>query len=145
MKNALMLVSIVALFACGCETYRAVEVRTPRIDVETPAGSGITPTLAVKVFREVADQLGFVISGPHQVARSTILCSASADAGNPLSRISLSLVMDQKVATFNTEIFGTKKDLDVARNTAALFERALDGLGVKYEIHDRAAPPFLGP
>ena len=113
---------------------RHVEVRAPRIQVESTQSNGLTTELAADIFRDVATQLGFVIVGPIQVSTNLYEYSARPPRSSPENRTSVIMWVDDRQIRFESSIDGYAKDLDAAQKVAALFEQALEKRGISYKL-----------
>jgi hypothetical protein len=123
---------------CATNMFRSAGVITPRIEVENQTSNGLTPNLAADLFRDVANQLGFIVKGPVKLGQSSnysIEYSADAPASESKNRTSLAMLIDGKRITFVGNIYGSKEDFVAAQNAAALFEQALDKHGIQYKTY----------
>jgi hypothetical protein len=141
----MILAAVLLLLAGGCVMDRTVELETARIEVESSTTNGLTPTLAVALFRDVANQLGFVVEGPIHTSSSEYEYSANAPEKRPRNRTWMVMWIDDKRIRFENAIHGTPEDFIAAQDAAALFKRALEKRGIRYEERIWKRVPFWGP
>jgi hypothetical protein len=146
MKVAPILIASLVPFAVGggcavVQMYRNVTVETTRLQAESGMSNGLTPTLAVDLFRDVANQLGFVMEGPKQVSGTRFEYSADAPGKRPIDKTSLIIDVDDKRIRFSSSIYGTTKEFFTAQRAAALFEQKLDARGIRYKVREGIAFP----
>jgi hypothetical protein len=141
----LVIVGILTLFVSGCETYRSVILTTNRVEVESSVTNGITPALAVGLFQNVANQIGFVVQNPFNNVNQNEIDYNAREPRKQLTNVidSVSMRIESKQITFTSTIYGTKKDFPIAQKTAALFEQALDRQGVQYIVSIYVIPPII--
>jgi hypothetical protein len=134
-----------SLFVSGCETYRSVILTTNRIEVESSVTNGITPALAVDLFLNVANQIGFVVGKPVNDPNSHEVDYYARESNKyPTNTIySLSMRIESQQISFTSTIHGTKEDFSTAQKTAALFEQALDRQGIQYRVSTYVVPPII--
>lgn len=147
MKKTFMwvMVGVLALFVSGCETYQSVILTTNRIEAGTSVTNGITHALAVDLFRNVADQIGFVVQNPvNNLNQNEIDYYAREPRKYPTNIIySVSMRIENQQISFTSTIYGTKKDFLTAQKTAALFEQALERQNIQYNVSTYVIPPFF--
>src|SRR5437899_1088615 len=149
LRASLLLVASLPLLAGGCAsipTYRVVEVSAVRIEAESPRTEGLPAALAVDLFRDVANRLGFVVNGPHQDPRTpmVVVYGAHATREKPVRSVFVTLFMNGKRISFLSSLDGTTAEFAAAQNAAKLFQEALDERNIKYTVATRAAW-FWGP
>ena len=143
-----LLAASLLLLTDGCTSIpadRVVEVSTTRIEAESPTSEGLPAPIAVHLFRDVANRLGFVVDGPHQDPRTPTLIGygAHAPGKKPVRRVLLTLMMHGKRISFLSSLYGTKEQFAAAQRAAELFQDALDERNTKYTVATRAR--FLAP
>ena len=143
-RVSLLLAVSLPLLADGCSsipTDRVVDVSTARIEAESPRSEGLPATLAVDLFRDVANRLGLVVDGPHGDPRTPTLVvyGAHATGEKATRRVFLTLMMDGKRISFLSRLYGTTEEFVAAQKAAKLFQEALDERNVKYTAATRAA------
>ena len=147
MKATSLIIAVLAMICAGCATIpngRSIWVETKRVETADSATTGITSNVAVDIFKKVAGTLGLATKGPMQT-RDMCVYSASQSDASSTNQIWLDLIILTDDIKFKSEIYGTAEDLVRAEKPAALFERALDERGVKYEYYKWHDPLFWGP
>ena len=134
-----------SLLASSCVMDRQIEVSVSRIEVGVSNHNRLPPAVAESVFRDVADQLKFVVEGPVPDSQANwLVLSARPPEKYPVDKPVLDLWIDDKNISFRSNIYGTKEDFVAAQKAAMLFEQALDKLGIQYKIYTRKTM-FFGP
>ena len=121
---------------CAMDMFRSAGVITPRVEVEDQKPNGLTPNLAADLFRDIANQLGFIVKGPMKLGQSSnywVEYSADAPMTGSKNKVNLAMLIDDKRITFVGNIYGSKEDFVAAQNAATLFEQALDKHGIQYK------------
>jgi hypothetical protein len=108
--------------------------------------NGITPALAVDLFRNVADQIGFIVQGPFNYYYSQNETNYYGGEGRKNTTnilYSVNMRIKNSEISFTSTIYGTKKDFLTAQKTAALFEQALDRQNIQYGVSTYVIPPII--
>jgi hypothetical protein len=138
-KKALVLAVVLPLLASGCavDMFRTAAVNVARLEVASFQSNGLTSVLAGDLFRNVANQLGFIVKGPiklSQFSNYSVEYTADVPVAEPKNNISLAMLIDEKQISFVANVYGTKEDFATATNAASLFQRELDKRGIQYKV-----------
>ena len=114
------------MLTAGCATYRTgrwVTIETHRVEAVSSESGDLSDALAVDLFRNVADKLGFAVKGPIEDPRTpqTFEYAAEAPGPGPVDRIWLHLMANRHRIIFRREIYGTAGDFVSRRNRGDIF------------------------
>jgi hypothetical protein len=121
-----------------------VGVDADRIEVESPQSKGLTPTQAADIFRDVANQLGFVVD-PVQTGVFVQYTAHAPDTRRTNSPF-LSMQIHDKQINFVSNLYrqDASEDFVAAENAASLYEQELDKRHIEYRVYKNHGSPF-GP
>ena len=124
---------------------RLVEVRTERLQVETTSSAELSPSSAVALFRDIARQLGFVVSGPIQGPRTVeVVYSARASGRRSEDRTRIVIIIHDKRILFVARIYGSREDFSATQRASELYKQALDKQHIHYKVSIRKSM-FIPP
>jgi len=136
-RITLMLMAASLMLSSGCATNWMVDISTERIEVESPESNGLTATNALKLFGDVAGQLGLDVRGPVPQPRGNepvIQYDAIAH-----SHLSLDLYITKSAINIYC---CSDISLDEAKRAASSIERAFDERDIRYSISNRTGSFF---
>jgi hypothetical protein len=145
MKGVLILAVVLPLLAGGCASEWLVDISTKRIEVESSNSSELTATSALKLFSDVANQLGLDIRGPvPQPSGNESVIQYDAIAQNKTNLkdnayLSLDLYITKSAIIMYCRSDQSSAD---AQRAASIIERALDERVVRYNVSTRTGSFF---
>jgi len=133
------------MISAGCtslSTDRDVIVETK----PSSSPDGITPTIAMEIFRDLVEKLKLISQDPIRDSRTPDFLEYTAQTSktDSTNQLKLSLLIDKNNIEFICEVYGTNKDVVRAEKAAALITQALNERGVKYKIHRTHDSIFWG-
>lgn len=143
MKYVLILALI--FLVGGCASEWLVDISTKRIEVESSNSNGLTATSALKIFGDVANQLGLDVRGPvpQPIGNESVIQYDAIAQNKTNLKDNAYLSLDLYITKSAIIVYCTSYKSSVhAQWAASLIERALDERGVQYNVSTRTGSFF---